>query len=879
MHSLPPRGGDIPNGRGGEIRFRKHPRKTSKGTGTAALPYPPGAGPRGNENRRVEAIEIEVLTRSSRIVLNAVETEIWNASLVQGSTREELQPQFNAADELVQFTPSTPLEPGSYTLSFSFRSKIRTDSRGLFVQSYEIRGGAESILAIQFESADARRAFPCWDEPSFRATFQLSVKTLKTNVAVSNMPAVEEQAASGEKKTVIFGQTPPIASYLVAVVCGKLEWLEDEVAGTRLRVLTRPGKKEFGEFALKTTKKLLQYYNEYFGIAYPLPKLDQIALPIGFGGAMENWGAITYDENLLLFDPVNSSSPVQEQIFTVLAHEVAHQWFGDLVTIAWWDDLWLSESFATWMERKAEEHLYPQWRGWLRASEGREQAMFQDARNTTHAIRRPINEKEALPAIDDIIYSKGQHFIRMLEGFTGDEAFRNGIRLYLKENEFSNANTANLWSALEKSSGRSVGKMASTWIDQPGFPLIKVTAECINESRVVTLEQSRFLLGSNDSVTQPWIVPIGILSTGDAHRPRYALMERINESFDFPGCDGALNANAGSFGFYRVWYDPDLLNRLSCDWNRLSEEERVDFVSDTWAMVMSSRTPVTSYLALLDQLRAETSYSVWHNVIQALKKVDQLERGQPGRAAFQAYVCTLLGPVFERVGWDAQLDEELTTGLLRNDLIRTLGMFGDRLVIDEAFRHFEDFRKGRTDLSPDLRVAVAEVVGRYSSLEIYQALLSLAQQASLLEARQDFYQALGTALDPELAKRTMQIAITMPPAESRTTLSAVALAGEHAELVWQFTKEHWDQLQAQGSDSLWSNLWPKIITGLNSSEYAEELERFASSRCSADSLSRVKGAVDELRFRERLKEHLLPDVSDWVLKRLDGHTQAATSEH
>jgi aminopeptidase N len=200
MHSLPPRGGDIPNGRGGEIRFRKHPRKTSKGTGTAALPYPPGAGPRGNENRRVEAIEIEVLTRSSRIVLNAVETEIWNASLVQGSTREELQPQFNAADELVQFTPSTPLEPGSYTLSFSFRSKIRTDSRGLFVQSYEIRGGAESILAIQFESADARRAFPCWDEPSFRATFQLSVKTLKTNVAVSNMPAVEEQAASGEKR-------------------------------------------------------------------------------------------------------------------------------------------------------------------------------------------------------------------------------------------------------------------------------------------------------------------------------------------------------------------------------------------------------------------------------------------------------------------------------------------------------------------------------------------------------------------------------------------------------------------------------------------------------------------------------------------------------
>jgi len=826
-----------------------------------------------------EAIEIEVFKPSSQIVLNAVETEIWNASLVQGSSREELKPQFNAADELVKFTPSTPLQPGRYTLSFSFRSKIRTDSCGLFVQSYEIGSGAESILATQFESADARRAFPCWDEPSFRATFQLSVKTLKTNVAVSNMPVVGEQASGGEQKTVIFGRTPPMVSYLVAIVCGKLEWLEDQVDGTRLRVLTRPGKKDLGEFALKTTKRLLEYYNDYFGVTYPLPKLDQIALPISFGGAMENWGAITYDENLLLFDPVNSSSTTQEQAFTFLAHEIAHQWFGDLVTIAWWDNLWLSESFATWMERKAEEHLNPQWRGWLQASEGREHAMFEDAQETTHPIQRPINEEEAPQAFNDIIYSKGQYFIRMLEGFMGEEAFRNGIRLYIKENEFSNANATNLWDALEKSSGRSVGKMASTWVEQPGFPLIKVTAECIKDSRVVTLEQSRFLLGSSDNGTPPWIIPVGILSTEDPHRPRYALLEKINESFDFPGCDGALNVNADSFGFYRVWYDPDLLNRLSRDWNRLSEEERVDFISDTWAMVVSSRTPVTSYLALLDELQAESSYSVWHNVIQALKTVDQLERGQPGRAAFQAYVCTLLGPLFERVGWDAKSNEELTTKLLRNDLIQTLGMFGGRPVIDEAFQRFEDFRKGRSDLSPDLRRAIAEVVGRYSSSEIYEALYSLAQQAPLLEAKQDFYHALGTALDPELAKRTLQMAITLPPAESRTALSAVALTGEHADLVWQFTKEHWDNLQAQGSESLWSNLLPKIAEGLNGSEYAEELERLAGSWRSANSASRVKRAVDQLRFRAGLKDHLLPDVDDWVLKKLDGHTQAATREH
>ncbi|HEX3445314.1 MAG TPA: M1 family metallopeptidase [Chthoniobacterales bacterium] len=826
-----------------------------------------------------EGIEIEVLKPSSQIVLNAVETEIWNASLAHGSSREGLKPQFDATNQVVQFTASMPLQPGSYTLSFSFRSKISSSSRGLFAQSYDLRGKAESLLATRFEPANARRAFPCWDEPAFRATFQLSVKTLKKNTAVSNMPTVAEHAFGSDQKIVIFERTPPMASYLVALVCGKLEWLEDQVAGIRLRILTTPGKKEFGEFALENTKKLLEYYNDYFGIHYPLPKLDQIALPINSGSAMENWGAITSNENLLLFDPAKSSSATQEQVFTVLAHEIAHQWFGDLVTVGWWDNLWLSESFATWMERKAEEHLYPQWRGWLRACEDRERAMFRDAQEDTHPIQQPINgEEEAMEAFDDITYWKGQYFIRMLEGFLGDDAFRDGIRLYLRENQFSNANAINLWNALEKSSGRSVTKLASTWIEQSGFPLVKVTAECLNQNQVVTLEQSRFSFEPSDSVSRPWIVPIGILSTADAHRPRYALLEKITENFDFPGCDGALNANADSFGFYRVWYDPDLLGRLGRDWNRLSEEERVDFVSDTWAMVMSNRTPVTSYLALLDRLRSESSYSVWHNVIGALTMIDRLERGQSGRAAFQAYVCILLGPLFQGIGWEAKPDEELATKLLRSDLIQTLGRFGDRVVIDEAFRRFEESRKGGADLSPDLRRAVTEVVGRYSSPAVYNELNECARQAPLLDAKQDFYHALEVALDPDLADRTLQLALTMSPAESRAAFSAVAVDGEHAELVWQYTKNHLDDLHAQYDEKLWSDLLPKIAEGFNSSSYADELVKLAQAQGSADSLSKARAAADQLRFRAKLKDHLLPAVDDWVLKKLDGRTQAAVSE-
>jgi aminopeptidase N len=828
-----------------------------------------------------EGIEVDVRKPSNQIILNTIDTEIWNASLAHGTSRQELKPQFDAANQVVKFTTTEPLRPDSYTLSFSFRSKINHGSRGLFMQGYDLRGKSEYLLAMRFAPADARRVFPCWDEPSFRATFQLSVKTLKKNTAVSNMPAVAEQAFGDDQKIVTFGRTPPMASYLVALVCGKLEWVEDQVAGVRLRVLTTPGKKQFAEFALDSTKKLLEYYNDYFGIAYPLPKLDQIALPANFGGAMENWGVATYDENLLLFDPANSSSAAQEQAFTVLAHEVAHQWMGDLVTVAWWDSLWLSESFATWMERKAEEHLFPEWRGWLRASEDRERAMMLDAQENTHPIQHSINgEDEASDAFDEITYWKGQYFIRMLEGFIGEEAFRNGVRLYLKENQFSNATPTNLWNALEKSSGRAITRLATSWIEQPGFPLIKMTAECVNGNRVVTLEQSRFSFERRENVTQPWIVPIGILSTADSHRPRYALLEKITESFDFPGCDGALNANADNFGFYRVWYDPDLLSRLGRDWNHLSEEERVDFVSDTWAMVLANRTPVLSYLALLDRFDGETSYSVWHNVIQALIAIDRLERGESGRSAFQSYVCALLNPLFKKIGWETKSNEELSVKLLRSDLVRTLGIFGDRTVIKEAFRRFEDSRSGQTDLSPDLRKAVSEVVGRYCSPAVYDELRKMAQEAPLLEAKEDFYRALEVALDPELARQTLQLTISkeMSTGESTAALAGVALAGEHADLAWRFAKDHLNDLLKLYGASLWSDLLPKIAEGFNTSDYADQLVQLARDRGTASSLSKAKAAADQLRFRAKLK-NLLVEVDDWVLKKSDNQIQTAGSEH
>jgi len=824
-----------------------------------------------------EAVEIEVLKPTHQILMNAGNMKIWNATLTHSGAREKLVPEQDVTEQQVKFTTAQDLRPGTYTLSFCFRSPINTESRGLFLQHYQANGKTETILATQMRPDKARQMFPCWDEPAFRATFQLSVKVDKKTSAVSNMPDVTEQPIGNDKKIVIFGRTPPMSTYLVSLICGHLESVEDQVDGVKLRILTIPGKAKLGAFALENSRKLLSYYRDYFGIPYPMPKLDQIALPQNSGNAGENWGAITYDENLLLYDPLNSASQAQEQIFATTARAIAQQWFGDLVTMAWWNNRWLSESFSSWMEHKAEEKLHPEWRSWLRATADREQAMTQDERSDTRPIQPPINkDREVDDGFDQIVSWKGQYVIRMLEGFLGDEAFRDGIRLYLKQNQFSVATAANLWTALDKASGRSVSQIVSPWLTQPGYPMIRVTAECVKSKQTVTLEQSRFTLEPGIRNDQQWIIPVGILSTFNPHRPSYALLDKITQTFDFPDCLGALNANANDLGFYRVWYDPDLFAKLLREWDRLSEEERVDVVSDTWAMVLSNRSPVATYLSLLESLEGETSYSVWHNILLTLITIDRLEQGQPGRAAYQAYVCSLLNPLLERLGWYPANDEELATKLFRNELIETLGVFGDRSVINQAFERFQQLLKDPSSLPPDLRSAVVRVVGRYSSETVYDQLRQLAHDASLLEAKDDFYHAMECALDPTLAQKTLEFAVSdeVSPTESIKAFAGVALEGEHANLAWSFVKDRLDRWEKDRSQTLWAALVPAIVEGMSDRQVADEIVTLGKSRAPDNGLVRTQMAADLLQARAKLRERLLPEIDDWVKKRAGTRVEA-----
>src|SRR3982075_2672333 len=440
-----------------------------------------------------EAVDIEVREPTARLTLNAVNMTLGATTIDDDAQRADVA--LDAATETATLTFPKALTAGAHRLRVGFTARINAFGRGLFFVDYPTDKGVKRMLSSQLEPADARRIFPCWDEPAFKATFALTVTVPRTFLAVSNTPVAREEPVAPDKKQVAFAPTPKMSSYLFVFTAGELERLTAEVDGVTVGVVTTAGKREQGRFALENAVKLLAYFNDYFGVKYPLPKLDLIAVPGGFGGAMENWGGITFFESRLLFDPSTNADTARRGIFTILAHEMAHQWFGDLVTMGWWDNLWLNEGFASWMQVKAAEHFYPQWQTWLNGYGQKQFALALDARRTSHPVQQPVaDHSEANAAFDGITYNKGQALIRMLENHLGERAFRDGIRKYMAAHAYGNTTTADLWRALESAAGKPVTGIAASFTEQDGVPLVIAETICSGETQRMTLRQDRFVI-------------------------------------------------------------------------------------------------------------------------------------------------------------------------------------------------------------------------------------------------------------------------------------------------------------------------------------------------------------------------------------------------
>ena len=852
-----------------------------------------------------ETVKLKVRQPVRRLVLNALEINITSASL-DGKAIPESALKLDPKQETLTITLASELPAGAHSLDLNFTGKINQRGQGLYYASYreepkalekeadrerdtdrekdahreEAGKGAKKImLGTQFEPTDARRLFPCWDEPSFRARFQLTAVVPENFIAISNMPVEKETKVAGGKE-VRFAPTPPMASYLNVFCAGELEALSAKLKNVNHAVVTTMGKAGLGRYALDSSQQILTYYNDYFGVPYPLPKLDHIAIPGGFGGAMENWGGITYYESRLLFDPGNSSAETKQNIYEVIAHETAHMWFGDLVTMAWWDNLWLNEGFASWMGTKCTAKFNPQWETWLgknvprdptrRYGIGREAAMEGDARSTTHPIQQTITtEAEVSSAFDDITYRKGMSFIRMLESFLGENVFRDGIRKYMAAHKLSNSTTADLWNALSEASGKPVGEIAAAWTQQPGFPVVKVTRD---PSGKITLTQERFTVHFPKAPPLEWKIPLTYSVAGEA-APASLLMTSKTVSLPNIPAGRAIKLNVEGAGNYRVEYDEASWKLLLAELPRLSSADRVNLLVDAWALVQANRAPLSLYLDLVEKLPSKDELAEREQVMHVFDFINRLLAGQPQREQFLKYARSVLRSSFEPVGWEPRRGEPAKIASLRASLINALGNLNDEEIVAASRERFQKFLAYPTSLVPDLRAPVFAVVGRYANETAWEKLHELGMETTSIEAKQNYYDALACATDPKLAARTLEISLgdELPTSRAIHLVARVARQSEHPDVAWQFAKAHMKQLLAK-TDALAANSYaPGLFTFFSDAARISELERYAKSDLPQTAAKDVAKAIDEVGFRAEFKPRVLAQIAAWVSQLPKGH--------
>jgi len=812
-----------------------------------------------------ESIVLEVRAATSTIQFNSLNEKLHDVRFDGKPVKKTMT---NDQAQLTTIALDSPAAVGAHTLSFSYSGKIEEQAQGLFAQTYLDPSGAQrKLLSTQMEATDARRMFPCWDEPAFRATFRLTATVAAAWATVSNMP-IAKRVVHGDLATVTFRKSPKMPSYLIEFSAGDLEQISAVLGNTQLGVWAVRGLQMNGATALTNAKTILADYNEYFAYPYSLPKLDSIAVPGGFTGAMENWGAITYNDQTLLLS-ASSSLGNRQTVFSIQAHEMAHQWNGDLVTMAWWDDIWLNESFASWMAAKETDLRNPDWKWWEAQDEDKEDAMSADARVASHPIQQHVtDELQATNAFDpQITYSKGQAILRMFEAFLGADTFRSGIRDYIKAFAYSNATTSDLWKALNTSSGQDVRAIAAGWTEQAGFPLVNITAGCdAAGARTITMSQKRFLLRGADTQHSTWKIPLQIRSGSDAS-PQPLLLTQQDQSAPAGRCDQPLSADAGALGFYRTRYDAATLAVNTRNFGRLVDADRIVLLDDQWALVEAGIDPLPTYLALAASMGADLDTRAWSQITGALSTIEYAERGTAGHEAFAVFARSLLNPVFEQLGWNAKPDETPAVQILRRTVIRELGSLGDPLIVAEARKRFAAFLTDHKAISPDDQGLILYIVAQYADAASFESLHAVARAGKDETETRRYYGALMAVRDPALAKQAAEIALSAeipPQADSLRLQMLQRLADRHQQLSWQEFIGNSERLLKPFAPN-----GPLIVAQYIPEAYwsgvpVAEVEAWVRAHVPAEMGENVARGMETARFRLAEKDMLVRDADAYL---------------
>lgn len=771
-----------------------------------------------------EIIDLEV-KGASEIVLNAVDLEIRHVSLSYKKRSLKPKLKLETEKEIVTLNFSEKIH-GPVKLMLEFNGKLNDDLLGFYRSKYTQNKSEKYLTTTQFEAPYARRAFPCFDEPQYKTTFDITLIIDKDLRAISNMPVKEETKQRG-KRIVKFYRSPKMSSYLLYLGVGEFEFLQDKVGKTLVRIATVPGKRKQGEFALDLTKKFLSYFQEYSKVPYPLPKLDMIALPDFAAGAMENWGAITFREIFLLFDSDTTSTIVKKRIAMIIAHEIWHQWSGNLVTMRWWNDLWLNESFATFMAYKAVDHFFPDWGMWEDfIGEETESAFTDDSIKSTHSIDVDVKDPHQIEELFDAIsYSKGGSILRMIEGYLGEETFRKGIGDYLSKFKYNNATSADLWNSLAKVSSKPIKQIIERWIRQTGYPLVESTLENNN----LLLQQKRFVFNHRDSTI--WPIPL-VIKTDE--KLLVELLDKQKKTIQLEKYPEWFKINYGQTGFYRVNYPDGNLSKLkfSISNKDLSSLDRWGIQNDLFELSRNGEITLDRYLDFSRSYFNEDNYLVLSDIYQNMRAIyfifSQETFWSSIWSKFKNYHKDMFKEILDRLGWEPRKDENQNDSLLRELAIRYCGFAEDPEVLNKVKEKFAGYLK-KQELHPDIRSPVFSITAANGDEKSYNSLLELYSKAQSPDEKRMLLMALGQFKDTKLLSRVldfslsknvrMQDLVIIIPSVASNPYSQVVL------LPW--VKKNWKKLEAyQKSGKLFIRLIEAIIGSCINRDKKEELKKF-----------------------------------------------------
>ena len=817
-----------------------------------------------------ETITVQLLKPTSQISLNAVDIDFHDVTITTGGVTQKAKVTSDKEKEMVVLAVEKPLPAGPAAVHITYTGILNDEMRGLYLGKDD---QGRRYAASQFEATDARRAYPSFDEPDYKATFDITAIADKNLTAISNQKIVSDTPGPGDKHTVRFATTAKMSSYLAALVVGNFEYIEGEADGIPIRVYSTPGKKEMGTFALETATAVLKYYDHYFGIKYPYGKLDLIGLPDFSAGAMENTGCITFREVILLIDEKRGSAALKKEIASVISHEMAHQWFGDMVTMKWWDDIWLNEGFATWMSSKPLEAWKPEWNFNLDDVSDTGETLNQDSLANTRPIHQPADTPAQIQELfDGIAYGKAAAVLRMLESYLGEETFRAGVNAYLQQHKYANATADDFWDAQTRTSKKPVDKIMPTWVKQAGAPIINVKTQCSGNSTSIQLDQRRYYFdrskfeAPND---QLWQIPVCLQGSASGKGTKCELMTRREETFMLPGCSNWVLSNGGATGYYRTGYQPEAVRALAHDAEtKLAPAERIGVENDIWAAVRVGVQPVGDYLAFAQGLQKDRNRAVVEELLHGFNFIDLYLVSESDRDQYRAWLRQYLAPAMKEVGYEArpgQTDEQRT---LRAHVFHALGYDArDPETLEEARKIADKALADPASVDAELAGSAFRLAALNGDSAFYDRLLAAIKNAKSPEQYYTYLFTLPYFSDPTLLQRTLDFSIS-PEVRSQDSLGMLTSVMRNPvgrDLAWDFIRQHWPEVEKVGGP--FASAQVVEATGVFcDAGMRDQVTAFFSAHKVAAAERTYKQSIERIDNCIDLKSQQQPQLASWLGK-------------